>query len=252
MISYQSTKVWQRSWFAALIGGLAVGGGVWWWQSQPEADPATEVSSSASSPAKGVSNRIPALAAAPITSGAASTPTVLPDGRPSDFTPEDWAALKAAMSTQPNAKAETERVVKYLRFQRSFEQWQALADSNDVQQRHQLAESLLGQVPERLTKGEVTMGEALLLSTALMTDLQPDERLRAQRLEDLRAKLAAAAPQPDEEQMAREAERLTEFKRRQAATMAAWQAKPEGSRDQAALERDLEAARRAVYSNAKP
>jgi len=49
-----------------------------------------------------------------------------------------------------------------------------------------------------------------------------------------------------------EADATTEFKRRQWANGAAGQAKPEGSRDQAALERDLEAARRAVYGNAKP
>jgi hypothetical protein len=186
-----------------------------------------------------------------VVSGAASTPTVLADGRPSDFTPEDWAALKAAMSSQPNGKAEMERVVTYLRFQRSFEQWQALADSRDVQQRHQLAESLLTQVPDRLSKGEVTLGEALLLSTALLTDLESDERLREQRLIQMRNKFEALAPQPDAEQAAREAERQTEFKRRQSAIVASWQAQPEGKRDQAALERDLEAARRAVYGNAK-
>jgi hypothetical protein len=246
MISYQSTKFWQRSWFAALIGGLAIGGGVWWWQSQQEAAQVTEVSS-ASAP-KAAPNRMPALAA-PMVSGMASTPTVLPDGRPSDFTPEDWAALKAAMSTQPNAKAETERVVSYLRFQRAFEQWQALADSSNVQQRHQLAENLIGQVPGRLTKGEVTMGEALLLSTALLTDLEPNEHLREQRLESVRAELTAAIPQPDERQVARDAERLAEFNRRQAAIVAADRAKPEGSRDPAALGRQLEEARRAVYDS---
>jgi len=155
------------------------------------------------------------------------------------------------MSSQPNGKAEMERVVTYLRFQRSFEQWQALADSRDVQQRHQLAESLLTQVPDRLSKGEVTLGEALLLSTALLTDLESDERLREQRLIQMRNKFEALAPQPDAEQAAREAERQTEFKRRQSAIVASWQAQPEGKRDQAALERDLEAARRAVYGNAK-
>ncbi|MDO9004350.1 MAG: hypothetical protein Q7V20_12940 [Aquabacterium sp.] len=249
MITYQeSTKFWQRSWFAALIGGLAVGGGVWWWQAHQEALDASEVVSSGASAPVSTPQR-PVFAA--VVDGAASTPTVLADGRPSDFTPEDWAALKAAMSTQPNGQAEMERVVTYLRFQRSFEQWQALADSRDVQQRHQLAESLLNQVPDRLSKGEVTMGEALLLSTALLTDLEADEHLREQRLTQMRNKFEALSPQPDVEQAAREAERLTEFKRRQSAIVASWQAQPEGKRDQAALERDLESARRAVYGNAK-
>lgn len=249
MITYQeSTKFWQRSWFAALIGGLAVGGGVWWWQAHQEAVDASEVVSSAASVPVSTPQR-PVFAE--VVAGAASTPTVLADGRPSDFTPEDWAALKAAMSSQPNGQAEMQRVVTYLRFQRSFEQWQALADARDVQQRHQLAEGLLTQVPDRLAKGEVTMGEALLLSTALLTDLESDERLREQRLIEMRNKFEALAPQPDAEQAAREAERLTEFKRRQSAIVASWQAQPEGKRDQAALERDLESARRAVYGNAK-
>jgi len=245
MISYQSTKFWQRSWFVALLGGVAIGGGVWWWQSQQEAGQAGEAVSAASAPSA-PSNRLPALAAAPLVSGGASTPTILPDGRPSDFSPEDWAALKAAMSTQPNAKAETERVVSYLRFQRAFEQWQALADSSNVQQRHQLAENLLSQLPDRLTKGEVTMGEALLLSTALLTDLQPDERLRESRLQAIRDQLTNAIP-VDEQQVALDAERHAEFNRRQAAIVAAYQAKPEASRDPNALAADLQAARNAVY-----
>jgi hypothetical protein len=253
MISYQeSTKFWQRSWFAALIGGLAVGGGVWWWQAHQDAEQAAEVASSAAaSSAQGSDPRRPVFAT-PVTADAASVPTVLPDGRPSDFTPEDWAALKAAMSGQPNAKAEMDRVVAYLRFQRNFEQWQALADSRDVAKRHELAENLLGQVPDRMSKGEVTAGEALLLSTALLTDLQPDENLRQQRLAQMRTKLEAVAPRTDAEQAARDAAAHNEFSDRQAAIMAAWQAKPESSRDRAALERDLEAARLSVYGKAKP
>lgn len=243
MISYQSTKFWQRSWFVALIGGVAIGGGVWWWQSQQDADQVAQAAPASAPSAP--SGRMPVLAAAPLVPGA-SSPTILPDGRPSDFTPEDWAALKAAMSTQPNAKAETERVVSYLRFQRAFEQWQALADSSNVQQRHQLAEGLLTQIPERLTKGEVTMGEALLLSTALLTDLQPDERLREARMQVMRDRLTSAIP-VDEQQAARDAERHAEFNRRQAAIVAAYQAKPEASRDPEALRMDLDAARNAVY-----
>ncbi|MGH6648807.1 hypothetical protein [Aquabacterium sp.] len=247
MISYQeSTKFWQRSWFAALIGGLAVGGGVWWWQAHQDAEQAAEAASStqASAPQKPVF-------ATPVPMDAASSPTVLADGRPSDFTPEDWAALKAAMNSQPNAKSEMERVVAYLRFQRSFEQWQALADSREVAKRHQLAESLLAQVPDRMSKGEVTAGEALLLSTALLTDLQPDENLRQQRLAEMRAKIEAAAPRTDAAQAARDKEIQDELTRRERAIVADWQAKPEGSRDNAVLQRDLEAARQSVYADSK-
>lgn len=250
MISYQeNTKFWQRSWFAALIGGLAVGGGVWWWQAHRDAEQAAEAAAAQVAAASGPQK--PVFATPVATTGPASAPTVLPDGRPSDFTPEDWAALKAAMSNQPNGQAEMARVVAYLRFQRTFEQWQALADSRDAAKRHQLAESLLTQLPERMSKGEVTSGEALLLSNALLTDLQPDENLREARLADMRAKLQAAAPRSDAAQAARDLEIRDELQRREKAIIADWQSKPEASRSQLALERDLEAARRSVYGNAQ-
>ncbi len=249
MISYQeSTKFWQRSWFAALIGGLAVGVGVWWWQANQDAQEATEAAASAGSAPVSVAAQVPVLASTP---GNVSEPSVLADGRPPDFTPEDWAALTAAMSNQPNAKAEMERVVTYLRFQRSFEQWQALADSRDVAKRHRLAESLLTQLPDRLAKAEVTMGEALLLSTALVTDLESNERLREQRLALMRGTLERSVPKPDQEQAARDADLMAEFRRRESAIVAAYQALPEAKRDQTALARDLDAARQAVYGNAK-
>lgn len=251
MISYQeSTKFWQRSWFAALIGGLAVGGGVWWWQSHQDAEQAAEAASSVQAPTASGPQR-PVFTTPVASTGPASAPTVLPDGRPSDFTPEDWAALKAAMSSQPNGQAEMARVVAYLRFQRSFEQWQALADSRDAAKRHALAESLLTQLPERMNKGEVTSGEALLLSNALLTDLQPDENLREARLADMRTRLQASVPQSDAEQAARDREKLRDYQRLASAIMADWESKPEASRSQVALERDLAAARLSVYGNPK-
>ena len=42
-------------------------------------------------------------------------------------------------------------------------------------QRHELANRLLEQLPERLTNMEMTMGEGLLICSALLTDLEPDE-----------------------------------------------------------------------------
>ncbi|MES2092003.1 MAG: hypothetical protein V4532_18785 [Pseudomonadota bacterium] len=249
MITYQTTQLWQRTWFVALIGGLAVGAGVWWLQEHPGEDSAQPVASSASAVARPAVHRH--ALALPEGVDAYSVPVILSDGRPSDFTPEDWAALKAAMSQVSNPKAETDRIVSYLRFQRSFERWQALEGSQDVEARHQLARQLLDQVPERLGKSEVTFGEGLMLGTALLMDLEPNEATRAKRLEELRQKMSASAPKTDSDQIEREAQQLAEYKRRQAAIVADWQAKPAASRDQAKLERELDDARRAVY-NTKP
>lgn len=178
---------------------------------------------------------------------ALAMPTVLPDGRPSDFSPEDWSALKEAMAKTANPQAELQRVVGYLRFQKRFEEWQSLRESGSVARRQQLAATLVEQVPERLRQGEVTMGEALMLSSALWADLEPNADKRKVRLEEAQAILTSAAPQPDAEQQAREAAQQAEYKRREAAIVLEYQSRPEAQKDQAWLEGQLDTARRAVY-----
>lgn len=243
MITYESPKFWQRTWFLALLLGGGVGAGVWWWQTQAGAH--------APDHQRAESPRPDAVVAQPVRADVALLvpPKVLDDGRPADFTPEDWAALKEAMSKTANPRAELERVVKYLRFQKGFEQWQSLQDAPDVATRHRLAERLVEQIPDRLRQGELTMGEALMLEAALWADLEPNEELRKQRLEQAQQELMAAAPQPDSEQQAREAALHVEYKRREAAILADYQAKPESQRNHAKLEEALESARRAVYAS---
>jgi len=225
---------------AVLVAGL-------WWSSRPDTDAGSLPAASAQSereraggatgvqfgPGGGVSNVV--------------APTVLPDGRPSDFSPEDWAALKSAMAKTANPESELKRVVAYLRFQKSFGQWQSLRESSDHALRQQLAASLVEQLPERLRQGEVTMGEALMLASALWTDLEPNEDKRKVRLEEVQAVLASAAPQPDAAQQAREAAQQAEYKRREAAIVLEYQSRPESQRDQVWLEGQLDTARRAVY-----
>jgi len=241
MISYESPQFWQRTWPLALLLGVGVGGGIWWWQTHGTAAPGAVASEQASSApsAKPPAKQEMALLV---------PPKVLDDGRPADFSAEDWAAMKEAMSKTANPRAELERVVKYLRFQKGFEQWQTLQDAPDVATRHQLAQRLLEQVPERMRQGELTMGEAMLLESALWADLEPNEAVRKQKLDEAQAMLTTAAPQPDAEQQAREASMLAEYKRREAAILADYQTKPEAQRNQATLQDALESARRSVYS----
>jgi hypothetical protein len=241
MISYESPKLWQRTWFLALLLGAGMGVGVWWWQVHAAPSDGAQAAAQPDS-AKPAKRPVKAEVALLV------PPKVLDDGRPSDFSPEDWAALKEAMKKTANPRAELDRVVKYLRFQKGFEQWQSLQDAPDVLTRHQLAQRLLEQVPERLHQGELTMGEALLLESALWADLEPNEDMRKQKLEAAQAMLSAAAPQPDSELQAREAALQTEYKRREAAILADYQTKPEAQRNPAKLQDALEAARRSVYS----
>ncbi len=245
MITYQSARWWQRPGMIVLalaVVGVSVLG---WWVAQgrgQHAAVAAVVPVAASSVLPAAQSAAPALLV---------PPEVLPDGRPSDFTPEDWGALKEAMARTPNPRAELERVVKYLRFQKGFEHWQSLRDAPDVLQRRQLAERLLAQVPDRLRESEVTYAEAAMLQAALLADLEPDDKLRAQKMKALEAELHQAAPQIDPAQQARNEALEREYKRREAAIVADYQARPEAQRDQAKLEKDLESARRAVWGAGK-
>jgi hypothetical protein len=240
MISYSRPQFWQRTWFMLFCMGLAVAAVVGWWMWQGR---------EAAAAGQG------ALPAARTSAGAAEAaaraglqePALLSDGRPADFSAEEWSTLKDAMKQSSQPEAELKRVVAYLRFQKRFDQWQGLRDSPDVGLRRQVAATLVEQVPERLKEGEVTMGEAQLLLSALWADLEPDEGRRRQRIEEGIKILQAAAPQPDAEQARREADRLSEYKRRESAIVLEYQSRPEGQRDPAWLEAQLDDARRAVY-----
>jgi len=71
-----------------------------------------------------------------------------------------------------------------------------MEDARDVQQRHQLARSILEQMPDRLARGEFSMSESLMMGTVLMSDLEPDEKKREQMVDDWGKKLALTVPQP--------------------------------------------------------
>lgn len=240
MISYSRPQFWQRTWFTLLCMGAAVAAVVAWWAWQGRS--AAAASGDATAQTRGVAGVPEAVARAGL-----QEPALLSDGRPADFSAQEWAALKDAMKQSSQPEAELKRVVAYLRFQKRFDQWQGLRDSADVGLRRQVAASLVEQVPERLKEGEVTMGEAQLLLSALWSDLEPDEARRRQRIDEGIKILQAAAPQPDADQARREADRLSEYKRRESAIVLEYQSRPETQRDPAWLEAQLDDARRAVY-----
>ncbi|MEY4765267.1 MAG: hypothetical protein RI907_1940 [Pseudomonadota bacterium] len=244
MITYQSARWWQRPWLYLLtLIGVVAALAVWGWPTvRARAEP-TSAGESAAQPAVAAARRVVPESALLV------APQVMDDGRPSDFSPEDWAALKEAMSRTPNPRTELERVVKYLRFQKGFEQWQSLQGASDVAKRHQLAEKLLAQVPERLSQSEVTFAEASLIQSALVADLEPNEALRKQKLDALQEQLKSAAPQIDPQLQARNEALEREYKRREAAIVADYQARPEAQRDHAKLEKDLQAARQSVWGS---
>jgi len=240
MITYDRAPLWQRRWFLALVC-LAVAAGLAcvWWLGRGDAELVSVAGPAASASVGSVTPGAPWGA----------KPQLAPDGRPSDFQPAEWAALKQAMAQTAQPETELARIVASLRFQRGVSHWQALQRSSDVALRQQTARSLLDLIPDRLRQGDITLGEALLLEAALWTELEPDEGLRRQRLEAAQVRLGGLAPQVDAEQQDREAAQLAEYKRREAAIVADWQASPPAERSQARLEESLESARRAVYGS---
>lgn len=209
MITYRNKNSWQRPAAAALVGSVAVGLGVWWWSGQSESTVTTPVTPAASGVEQAQSTA-PGLTA-PTTM--ASAPTILADGRPSDVAPSVWSALSKAIANKPHLKPEVDKVVSYMRFQKQFEYWQTLEGTRDVQQRRQLGQSLLDEMPGRLSQGEFTMNEAQMMVGALMSDLEPDEKKREQIIEDWNRKLAQAAPQPTEDAQLMEIQKRVEDRR---------------------------------------
>ena len=216
---------------------MGVATAAWWYMSSPATAPETAAPEQAQPAASG-----------PVVN-LAVPPQEAPDGRPTDFSPEEWNALKDAVGNKADGAKELKRITAFLRYQRAFEQWQNLQESGNTAQRHAIAKQLLDQLPERISNMEMTMGESLMICAALLNDLEPDEAVRNQKLEGCKVRLEQLAPKIDSEQAMRDAECRTEFLRRQAALVAEYQALPEAQKNHAKFEKDVEAARRSVYDS---
>lgn len=178
-------------------------------------------------------------------------PPVLANGRPSDLSEDDWSALEAALKKQANAKGEATRIVSYLRYQKAFETWQNLDEQRDARRRHEMAESLMGELPDRLKSGEFTLIEATLMGAVLLADLETDEAKRNQRVEAWQAKVGTMVQNPDDEAQMAAVNRETEFKRRRASAFGDWQAKTDpNERSPAKLSQAMEDVQRMYNSGA--
>ncbi|HIV72604.1 MAG TPA: hypothetical protein H9903_16840 [Candidatus Aquabacterium excrementipullorum] len=237
MISYDRSSGSRWVWLVAGVAVLGSATAAWWWFGSNRAAETVATAEAASAPGPGPVVNL----AAPVSEA--------PDGRPNDFTPQEWSSLKEAVGNKPDGVKELKRITAFLRYQRGFEQWQALQDSSKTAERHALAQQLLDQLPDRIANMEMTMGESLLICGVLLTDLEPDEAARTQKMEACKTKLEGLAPKLDNEQALRDAECRTEFLRRQAAIVAEYQAQPESQRNQAKFEKDIETARRSVYDS---
>lgn len=218
------------------VAVLAVAGaGAWWWMSGDTQTPPVEAAASA-----------PVVASAPVLGQAPVEPAPAGDA---DMSAEDQAAIGQAMSKQPDGQQQLQRVTTYLKFQRDFERWQGMMDATDAAPRHALARHLMDVLPDRVSQAEVTLPEANLICAMLLNDLEPDEATRNTKVEACTRKLESVSPRTDTEQGMRTAQCQTEYRRREAALVSEFQARPAAQRDPRQLEADLDKAKRAVYDS---
>ena len=213
-----------------LLGGIALAGvsfsAYWWNQAQHrESEPASVVLATTATDARSVY------------AGASAAPDA--HARPTELSPADWAALNTALATLPDPQLEAQRLASYMHYQQDFDFWQNSTSSSNATARHQLAEELLKQLPDRVAKGEFTGTEGMLMATVLINDMEANDAQRQKRIDSWGSQLNATAPQPTEEQELAAHDRETMHKRKRAEAFLAWQAKPADARPQADLNQSM-------------
>lgn len=170
----------------------------------------------------------------------AITPTLAPT-IPPGVTGAQWQALRDELRAQPGGDAELRRIADYLAWSDLLRRFRAA--QGDAAERLRLARALDAGLPARLRAGEVSAAEARQIEIALLDVMLDDPAERAPALQRwIAANTTPASTDP----------RQAEFERRQAAIVAVHPAQPPGTRDAAALERDLEALRREVFQAGAP
>ena len=244
MITYQTSK--SKQWTVALLAAAGVAAaGYWFWQGGEPSETSSGVVLA--------TNQGGAIKPTPTVEAEIDQelkgPPVTEDGRPSDVSSDDWKALQATLARQGAPKGEAERIVSYLRYQRSFENWQQLDQEKDAQKRRLMAQSLLAEIPERMAKGEFSAIEGQMMSAVLLTETTSDEAERTRIIEQWQLKLASIASPLDDEKVLLAKAREVEFKRRQANAFGEWQTQTNPSEHtQARLDQAFEGIRRAYNS----
>jgi hypothetical protein len=245
MITYNNSQ--NRLRLVAIVALAAIGGGVYWWSGSDKHEgvvlsAADKAPSGWLQPTTGVASPEMAL-----------KPEVLSDGRPSDISADDWEVLKAVMAKLPNGQGQAERIVSFLRYQRTFETWQSIEDTADKQaKRRNTAKALLNELPERLSSGEFTLVESTLMAAVLIADIEPDEGSRNKALQQWQGKLNTVEPPTEDEAALLARSRPTELKRMQANAFMEWQAKTDPhERTSAKLEQAMLDVQRSFNSSTK-
>lgn len=113
--------------------------------------------------------------------------------RPAFVSELEWQMLKGVSQQAGDPERELTRLVNALRFNKQLELWEGLSQSPDKARRQALAEQLIGELPARITHGEMDLTEASRILSGLLHDAEPDAQARGRRAAAERARLAAVA-----------------------------------------------------------
>lgn len=226
--------------FGIVVAAAVGAGAVWWWVGEGES-PQAEPALAASAPEAAA----PAPTMAVPTASADHTFAAPP---PAASGPEVDDGLKRVMSGQVDGEKELKRVTEFLQFQRMFERYQDISqDPTKSDLKLTMARQLFAMLPERVQKAELSQPEGLLLCSVLLQELEPNEDKRNDRLAQCSENLTSVAPQAANEQQARAIECQLEYRRRESALVAEYQAAAPVERNPAQLEKALDEAKRSVY-----
>lgn len=218
-----------------VLGGAAT----WWWMSDKESTAPVS-----GAPVSEAAQAFPAVANDGFGDALATSQGQLPPN-------EEVVALAGALKGQAAPEDEARRVISYLSYQRRFEHWHSLEDHPQrANERRQIAESMLEELPQRVVQGEFTPMEGVMMGTVMLGTIETDEAKLAERVDAWTARIEAVAPSAENEQVQQTQDRTVYFKRLQAEAVDAW--RKGGSQDQVALDRAMEEAQRWFASGADP
>ena len=228
-------------WAVAAVVAIGVGIGIAIWRAPDSVDlPLDAHPRSERAPA----SRPPPMPAPPTMAAAPATPPPAPP--PPGVSAEQWRALSAELAGRPG---ELKRLEDYYTFADRMQRFRALRTTAPPSQLLPLAGEIDRGIDERLAQREMSADEARLVKSVVLEVLVPDEAQRAQALASWEDGVRRRrVPDPA---VAAAAAREAEFKRRQDEIVAAWSARPPAQRDPLALERELDALRRATFDTSR-
>jgi len=198
-----------------------------------------------SAPARAQAPSASVHAAQPAAAAASSQAPREPAG-PGGLSQAQWRTIQDRVEPGPQHDRELARIADLLEFQRHVARLRELrGDPAAVDERRALARGIDAGIATHLALREITGGEAVLLETAALAELEPDSALRARRLEAWRSDWLSAHPPAVDA-------RVAEYQRQEAAAVASWQSGPASQRDPAELARRLQRLQVAVFDPLSP